>query len=160
MLILTESELRACVGFDAESLRAIEDAFTWLSEGKVEMPPVMHIEVAEHRGDIDIKSVCVRGLDHLAVKVASGFFDNPGLGPPSGGAMVVVLSAKTGFYLNGLADVPHRECTAWMTCSFWTLLVVLMEAACAKSKIKVLFWIFQTIMPHVHQKYTWTRSLS
>ena len=97
VLILTESELRACVGFDAESLRATEDAFTWLSEGKVEMPPVMHIEVAEHRGDVDIKSACVRGLDHLAVKVASGFFDNPKLGLPSGGAMVVVLNAKTGF---------------------------------------------------------------
>ena len=97
VLILTESELRACVGFDAESLRATEDAFTWLSEGKVEMPPVMHIEVAEHRGDVDIKSACLRGLDHLAVKVASGFFDNPKLGLPSGGAMVVVLNAKTGF---------------------------------------------------------------
>ena len=97
VLILTELELRACVGFDAESLRATEDAFTWLSEGRVEMPPVMHIEVAEHHGDVDIKSACVRGLDHLAVKVASGFFDNPKLGLPSGGAMVVVLNAKTGF---------------------------------------------------------------
>ena len=97
VLVLTESELRACVGFDAESLRTIEDAFTWLSEGKVEMPPVMHIEVPEHHGDVDIKSACVRGLDHLAVKVASGFFDNPKLGLPSGGAMVVVLNAKTGF---------------------------------------------------------------
>ena len=97
VLILTESELRACVGFDAESLRATEDAFTWLSEGRVEMPPVMHIEVAEHHGDVDIKSAYVRGLDHLAVKVASGFFDNPKLGLPSGGAMVVVLNAKTGF---------------------------------------------------------------
>ena len=57
----------------------------------------MHIEVAEHRGDVDIKSACVRGLDHIAVKVASGFFENPRLGLPSGGAMVVVLSAKTGF---------------------------------------------------------------
>ena len=97
VLVLTESELRACVGYDAQCLRAIEDAFTWLSEGKVEMPPVMHIEVAEHRGDVDIKSACVRGLDHLAVKVASGFFENPKLGLPSGGAMVVVLNAKTGF---------------------------------------------------------------
>ena len=97
VLILTESELRACVGFDTECLRTIEDAFTWLSQGKVEMPPVMHIEVAEHRGDVDIKSACVRGLDHLAVKVASGFFENPRHGLPSGGAMVVVLSAKTGF---------------------------------------------------------------
>ena len=97
VLVLTESELRACVGFDARCLRAIEDAFTWISQGKVEMPPVMHIEVAEHHGDVDIKSACVRGLDHLAVKVASGFFDNPRLGLPSGGALVVVLSAETGF---------------------------------------------------------------
>ena len=97
VLVLTESELRDCVGFDADCLRAIEDAFTWLCEGKVAMPPVMHIEVAEHHGDFDIKSACVRGLDHLAVKVASGFFENPKLGLPSGGAMVVVLNAKTGF---------------------------------------------------------------
>lgn len=97
VLILTESELRTCVGFDAQCLRAIEDAFTWIAEGRVEMPPVMHIEVAEHHGDIDIKSACVRGLDHIAVKVASGFFENPRFGLPSGGAMVVVLSAKTGF---------------------------------------------------------------
>ena len=97
VLVLTEAELRACVGFDAEALRAVEDAFTWLSEGKVEMPPVMHIEVAEHHGDIDIKSAAVRGQDHLAVKVASGFFENPKLGLPSGGAMVVVLNARTGF---------------------------------------------------------------
>ena len=97
VLVLTEAELRTSVGFDAEGLRAVEDAFTWLSDGKVEMPPVMHIEVTEHRGDIDIKSACVRGLDHLAVKVASGFFDNPKRGLPSGGAMVVVLNAQTGF---------------------------------------------------------------
>ena len=97
VLVLTESELRACVGFDERCLRTIEDAFTWISEGRVEMPPVMHIEVADHHGDVDIKSACVRGLDHIAVKVASGFFENPKIGLPSSGAMVVVLSAKTGF---------------------------------------------------------------
>ena len=46
VLIPTESELRASVGFDAQCLRAIEDAFTWLCEGKVEMPRVMHIELS------------------------------------------------------------------------------------------------------------------
>ena len=104
VLVLTERELRACVGFDAECLDTIEDAFTWLCEGKVEMPPIMHIEVAEHRGDVDIKSACVRGLDHLAVKVASGFFDNPKLGLPSSGAMVVVLSARTGLCESVMLD--------------------------------------------------------
>lgn len=97
VLVLTEAELRGCAGFDAAGLHAVEDAFTWLSEGRVTMPPVMHLAVAGARGDVDVKSACVRGLDSLAVKVASGFFDNPALGLPSGGAMMVVLSAKTGF---------------------------------------------------------------
>ena len=66
VLILTESELRTCVGFDAECLSAIADAFTWLSEGRVDMPPVMHIEVAEHHGDVDIK-VLVGPGDFLAL---------------------------------------------------------------------------------------------
>ncbi len=61
------------------------------------MPPIMHIEVADGNGDVDIKSACVRGLDVLAVKIASGFFDNPRLGLPSSSAMMVVLSATTGF---------------------------------------------------------------
>ena len=97
VLVLNEADLRECVGFDPESLQSVEHAFTWLAEGAVEMPPVMHIEVADHNGDFDIKSAYVRGVDSLAVKVASGFFDNPKLGLPSGGAMVVVLSAVTGF---------------------------------------------------------------
>lgn len=42
------------------------------------MPPIMHIAVADNNGDVDIKSAYVRGL-------------------PSASAMMVVLSAKTGF---------------------------------------------------------------
>jgi ornithine cyclodeaminase len=95
--VLTESEIRQCAPMDEAALTAVEDAFTWLAEGKVEMPPVMHIEVAENNGDVDIKSACVRGLESFAVKIASGFFDNPKLGLPSSSAMMVVLSAKTGF---------------------------------------------------------------
>ena len=97
ILILTESEIRQCAPMNEAALAAVEDAFTWLAEGKAEMPPVMHIEVAENNGDIDIKSACVRGLESFAVKIASGFFDNPKLGLPSSSAMMVVLSAKTGF---------------------------------------------------------------
>jgi len=97
VLVLTESELRQCVAIDNESLAAVENAFTWLQEGRVEMPPIMHIEVAENNGDVDIKSAYVRGLDRFAVKMGSGFFDNPSLGLPSSNAMMVMLSARTGF---------------------------------------------------------------
>ncbi len=97
VLVLTESELRQCVGIDHETLQAVQNAFTWLADDKVVMPPIMHIEVAERNGDIDIKSAFVKGLDSFAVKMGSGFFNNPQLGLPSSSAMMVVLSAKTGF---------------------------------------------------------------
>ena len=58
ILILTESEIRQCAPMNEAALAAVEDAFTWLAEGKAEMPPVMHIEVAENNGDLDIKSAC------------------------------------------------------------------------------------------------------
>jgi ornithine cyclodeaminase len=97
VLILTELELRECAKMDADALAAVQDAFTWLAEDKVEMPPVMHVEVSGSKGDVDIKSAYVSGLNNMTVKIASGFFDNPKLGLPSGSAMMVVLSAKTGF---------------------------------------------------------------
>ena len=96
-LILTEQELRRCAGIDERSLQAVEDAFTWLSEGRAHMPPIMHIEVADRNGDVDIKSAYVAGLERLAVKIGSGFFDNPSRGLPSSCAMMVLLSATTGF---------------------------------------------------------------
>jgi ectoine utilization protein EutC len=97
VLILTESELRQCAPMDEAALGAVENAFTWLAEGKVAMPPIMHIEVPDNNGDVDIKSAYVGGLESFAVKIASGFFDNPKLGLAISSAMMVVLSAKTGF---------------------------------------------------------------
>jgi ornithine cyclodeaminase len=104
VLMLKEAELRECCGIDGEALDAVENAFTWLAEGKVEMPPIMHIEVADHHGDVDIKSAYVRGLDHFAVKLGSGFFENAKRGLPSSSAMMVLLSAETGFCTSVLLD--------------------------------------------------------
>lgn len=94
-LILDESQLRQCASMDSAALDAIEQAFTWVAQDRVEMPPIMHISVNEE-SDFDIKSAYVRGVDHLAVKIASGFFGNAAFGLPNCSAMVVVLSAKTG----------------------------------------------------------------
>jgi ornithine cyclodeaminase len=87
-----------------EALAAVENAFTALSDGKVEMPPIMHLEVSDHNGNVDIKSAYVRGLEHFAVKLGSGFFDNVKRGLPSSSAMMVLLSAETGFCTAVLLD--------------------------------------------------------
>lgn len=75
----------------------MESAFSWLEQDRVSMPPVMHIEATEHKGDIDVKSAYVRGLPYFAIKIASGFPDNPRRGLPAGSAMMVLLNSASGF---------------------------------------------------------------
>lgn len=104
VLVLTESDLRSCVDMSQEAFNAIEKAFTTLADGKVYMPPIMHVEVPDHNGDVDIKSAYVSGLEHFAVKLGSGFFDNVKRGLPSSSAMMVLLSAETGFCSAVLLD--------------------------------------------------------
>jgi ornithine cyclodeaminase len=104
VLILTEKELRSVVSTDLAAIDAVEQAFAWLSQDKVAMPPIMHIEVPEFQGDVDIKSAYVKGLDRFAVKIGAGFFNNATLGLPSSPAMMVVISAKTGMAQAVLLD--------------------------------------------------------
>ncbi len=94
--ILRESELRDLVRLDTASLEAVAEAFTWLADGRASMPPVMHIEVPDHGGDVDIKSAYVSGLDHFAVKMAAGFPGNVELGLPTGTGLMVLLEARSG----------------------------------------------------------------
>ncbi|MBZ9846979.1 cyclodeaminase [Mesorhizobium sp. CA14] len=94
--ILTEAELRKIVTLDLDAVACVENAFRALATLPVAMPPILRLDIPEHRGEVDVKSAYVPGIDGFAVKISSGFFDNPTLGLPSGGGMMVLLSAKTG----------------------------------------------------------------
>jgi ectoine utilization protein EutC len=94
--LLTEAELRRCVELDVEAIAKVEDAFTRLADGNAVMPPIVCVDIPEERGEVDIKTAYVRGLDSFAVKIASGFFGNDRYGLPSGSGMMVLVSAKTG----------------------------------------------------------------
>ena len=60
------------------------------------MPPILRLDIPEHRGEVDVKTAYVPGIDGFAIKISPGFFDNPKLGLPSLNGMMVLLSAKTG----------------------------------------------------------------
>jgi len=94
--VLFEAELRQCVALDQEVIGAIENAFSALASGRVVMPPILHMAIAEANGEVDVKTAYVPGLDSFAIKVSPGFFDNPKLGLPSLSGMMMLLSAKTG----------------------------------------------------------------
>jgi len=94
--ILTEAELRQLVPLDLDAVDCIEDAFLALATKPVAMPDILRLDIPEHRGEVDVKTAYIPGLDHFAIKISPGFFDNPKLGLPSTNGMMVVLSARTG----------------------------------------------------------------
>lgn len=96
MTILTEVELRPIVPLDPVAVDCVEDAFRALATQAVAMPPILRLDIPEHRGEVDVKTAYVPGIDGFAIKISPGFFDNPKLGLPSLNGMMVLLSAKTG----------------------------------------------------------------
>jgi ornithine cyclodeaminase len=94
--LLTEDELRSCVGLADGELNAVERGFARLAAGDVVQPPIMRIDVEEHNGEVDVKGAYVPGWDHFAVKLSSGFFDNAKLGLPSASGMMLLLNSRTG----------------------------------------------------------------
>jgi ectoine utilization protein EutC len=95
--VLTEPEIRRLVALDADALAAVEDAFSKLAAGHADVPPIVGLFVPDRRGEVDVKGAYIHGLPSLAVKIASGFFDNARWGLPSGSGLMVVLSAETGY---------------------------------------------------------------
>ena len=96
MLVLTETDLRDCVGLDTDSLEEVENAFRLLATAAVAMPPILRLDVPEHNGEVDVKTAYLPGVAHFAIKVSPGFFDNPKLGLPSLNGLMILFSARTG----------------------------------------------------------------
>jgi ectoine utilization protein EutC len=97
ILVLTEQDLRSCIRLDADVIETVERAFIGLSQGKATVPPIMMLPVPARRGEVDVKSAFIEGLDSLAVKIASGFFENFKMGLPSASGLMVLVSTETGF---------------------------------------------------------------
>lgn len=85
-------------------MQCVEDAFHSLATKTVAMPPILRLDIPEHRGEVDVKTAYVPGLDCFAIKISPGFFDNPKIGLPSTNGMMVLLSSKTGLVQALLLD--------------------------------------------------------
>lgn len=94
--ILTEADIRRCVSMDLEALAAVEQGFAALSAGNAVVPPILQLMISDHRGEVDVKTAYIRGLESFAIKIASGFLDNASLGLPTGSGMMALFSASTG----------------------------------------------------------------
>lgn len=105
--IVTEAELRAAVTLDLAAVDVVERAFGALASGKVVMPPILSMDLAEANGEVDVKTAYIPGFDGFAIKVSPGFFDNPRIGLPSLNGLMILFSARTGLVQAVFLDNGH-----------------------------------------------------
>ena len=103
-LVLNSSEIKNCVQLNGQLIPIIEDAFKSLALGKTTMPPILRLDIEKYHGESDVKAAYIDGLDSYAIKVASGFFNNPNLGLPSSNGLMILLDSKTGVLKSVLLD--------------------------------------------------------
>lgn len=96
MRILTETDLRQIIALDLEAVACVEDAFRALASGGVSMPPILRLDIPAERGEVDVKTAYIPGLDSFAIKISPGFFNNPSIGLPSTNGLMIQFSARTG----------------------------------------------------------------
>jgi len=94
VLILTRTEVESCLSM-ARTIDAVKEAYMAFANNRVQMPPVMHLDIEKYNGEVDIKSGFVEDFDLIGTKIASGYYDNHKLGLPPGMAVIVLLDLKT-----------------------------------------------------------------
>jgi ornithine cyclodeaminase len=112
MQIIEIDELRPLL-HRGKVLDAVRQALIWQAQGKVQSPLPGQLLFRQPPGDCHIKYGHVAGGSHFAIKVATGFYDNPKLGLPSNQGLVLVFDALTGVPTLLLKD--DGWLTAWRT---------------------------------------------
>ncbi len=103
MRTIDEADLRAVVTPQL-AVDTIREAFRADGEGRAHVPAVINLDVPAHRGEFHVKTALIDGVPHVAVKIASGFYDNPAKGLPSGSGLMAVFDAATGMPVALLLD--------------------------------------------------------
>ena len=93
--IITEAELREAIS-PADAVAVIRDAFRADGERRTTVPEVINLAIPGTDGEFHVKTAHVAGMPYIAVKVASGFYDNLKRGLPTGTGLMVLFDAATG----------------------------------------------------------------
>ena len=87
--IVEEAALRKAITPQV-AVEAIRGAFHADGQGRAHVPAVINLDVPAHRGEFHVKTALIDGVPHVAVKIASGFYDNTAKGLPSGSGLMAV----------------------------------------------------------------------
>jgi ornithine cyclodeaminase len=103
MRVITLQEMKtALAGVDL--LPEIEAGFVAYSERRAEVPPVGVLRFTDPPGDVHIKYGYLHDDEFYVIKIASGFYENPRRGLPSGNGLMLLFSQKTGELASVLLD--------------------------------------------------------
>lgn len=83
-------------------ISAIEAGFVAYSAEQAVVPPVG--ELILHSGEVHIKYGYLKHDKYYVIKIASGFYNNPKLGLPSGNGLMLLFSQQTGELMSILLD--------------------------------------------------------
>lgn len=99
ILLLTGEEVRSLVSIP-RAIESVESAFSAYARGEAVVPPVVNLQIPNHKGEIDVKSAYIAPLDLTGIKVASGYWENQErFRLPSVLATILLLNGSTGLPL-------------------------------------------------------------
>ena len=93
--VFDEAAIRRVVTAE-RAVDVVREAFRADGEGRTHVPSVINLDIASARGEFHIKTAHIEGVPYIGVKVASGFYDNPSKGLPSGSGLIALFDAETG----------------------------------------------------------------
>lgn len=93
--VFEEEQIRRAVS-PADAIGAVRRAFAADGRGETVVPAVINLPVPGVDGEFHVKTAYVAGTPHVAVKVASGFYDNAKRGLPTGSGIMMLFDATTG----------------------------------------------------------------
>jgi ornithine cyclodeaminase len=105
-VVVTLAEIKSALS-RIDPIPLIEEGFAAYSRGETVVPPVGELVFHRPPGDVHIKYGYIKDDDFYVIKIASGFYDNPKLGLPSGDGLMLVFSQKTGVLEAILLDEGH-----------------------------------------------------
>ena len=103
VLLLTKEQIQSVLTME-DTIKVVEEGFKAFNSGRAVIPFPLSLEIKENRGEVHIKPGYLKGSDKYCIKIASGFYENPKIGLPSSGGMILLFDAKTGAPRSLLVD--------------------------------------------------------
>jgi ornithine cyclodeaminase len=93
--VLGRGDIERLVGM-TDAIAAVREAFAAADQGRAVTPAPFELHLPDFDGELHVKGAYLAGAPVFAVKTATGFYRNAGLGLPVSDGMTIVHDAETG----------------------------------------------------------------